>query len=510
MPRLERNPHHSFPRCRANVPRLLLVLGATMLGACDEGKKEEGNTEVAFRSACPEGETRIQNLQLTANADLESDPRFGSDEVGRYLVHAVRDNDGAGDAVGLSRIELVRLAPDGTPAGPPTILGSSTTHNVSPDAYDNLVVWVAYGSVDSTQGRVVVHDLTTGMEYSLTDPTTEVFDPHVSGHSDAQGTVQGIIVWRERFPDTAGASVMAYINDLGTFSGVQLGGGNLPALTVDVGDRYVVWEQLHNGQIDTVGYDLLRGRTIGIATDPALNERNPTTSGETIAWEERDALDHSTIVTLYLTGNWQYERVRTEFGAGEEPSLSSSLLAFTQTDPNQVRSLNIFELATGDLFIGSADVYGSAGSHHVHGTDVVYLSESGGQPDLYAERILPQCTAVPDDAPDSAEEAIDVLGSSIPVLANESATSLHNQLDVAQAKIAGAEADLAAGKTNQARNGFCQARKKLSTFIALVDSKLEGGEIDPTVAAELIELATLGQTFIDQRLAEAGLGPCPD
>jgi hypothetical protein len=398
------------------------------------------------------------------------------------------------------------------------VLGAELTHNVSPDAYDNFVVWAAHESAESTQGQVVVHDLATGEELVLGDPSTEISMPRVYGH-DYGGALGAWVVWQELLPNTyvppgapeIGVQVRAYSTHWETNAPVTIGAGYASSVTVDIGERYVVWEQVSNDQSDIVGYDLLLGRQVAIAVDPTLNERNVTTFGLTIAWEEQDVLGDSRIESLTRSGFTSFDETRASLGLGEEPSLGASLLAYAVPGAGE-RQLHIAERDTGDVFAASLDLASSKGSHNVHGSDVAYVSDSDGQTEIYLERVLPACTPLDDedDVPDSAEEAIDDLVSTVPTLSDGSDASLLNQLAHAQSKIADAEADLATGETTKARNGFCQARRKLSTFIALVESKIEDGGIAPATGEALIQEANVAQALIDQRLAEAGLSPCPE
>jgi hypothetical protein len=154
---------------------------------------------------------------------------------------------------------------------------------------------------------------------------------------------------------------------------------------VEVGSRYVVWEQLDPVSLHfkIKAYDLWMGSLLIVAEDPAREERQPATYGDFIVWQERDGSN----TTLWA-------RNMTTFGA-----------PFLVADPGA-----------------------SVGSASIDGDLIAYQSRVSGNYDVYVYRLSDGTTYRVTDGPE--DELLSNVSGSLLAFVDR-----HAQLDVSVAQL---------------------------------------------------------------------------
>ena len=213
-------------------------------------------------------------VRITASDDyFETSPTLGSDDVSDMVVytscHLLPDG-----SIGLGEIMCQRLDADGLPDGPVIQVSDGTTDDRLNDVSGPLIVYSAFLTMGSQVGQVKVFDLNSGQTETITEDAAAIFEARICGTA---------VVWTQCDPD--GFKVMYYDLAWGTSLPVKVGGPSPPARNVDIGERFIVWEEGPTYQNDIKAYDHILGTTTTVSNDPDSDEGQPATSGNWVVWE---------------------------------------------------------------------------------------------------------------------------------------------------------------------------------------------------------------------------------
>ena len=183
-------------------------------------------------------------VAVTQSDDYDTSPTLGEDATGEMVVYTSQVFSGGSYSPGV--IMCQRLNADGTTSGQAIQISDGTTDDQLPDVSGNRIVYTAFIGTSGLDGKIKVHDLATGTTTELMSEADRVREAHIYGD---------IVVW------TQGWSGNTWVNyfDLNWPSGttpVIIGGPNPPSSRVNIGSRYVVWEQVVDGQYDIGGFDI--------------------------------------------------------------------------------------------------------------------------------------------------------------------------------------------------------------------------------------------------------------
>ena len=97
--------------------------------------------------------------------------------------------------------------------------------------------------------------------------------------------INDVAAWIEVLPNGNGQVVANLVNS-GTPVQTTVIGGPVPSASqVNVGDRFIVWDQFVSGQYDLAAYDTQLGQSFTIANNSTVNEQAASSEGNYIAFE---------------------------------------------------------------------------------------------------------------------------------------------------------------------------------------------------------------------------------
>ncbi len=211
-------------------------------------------------------------VAVTQSDNYDTSPTLGVDATSEMVVFTslVLGSDGY---YGPGDIMYQRLDTDGTTIGEVIKISGGLTDDWLNDVSGSRIVYTAL-EIGSSEGKIMLYDLAIGTTTELMAEADTVHEARIDGD---------IVVW------TQGQNGNRRVNyfDLNWPSGttpVTIGGPNPPSFNVDIGSRYVVWQQLVDGQYDIGGYDIYGGDYVSVSADSDLDERVPATFGEYIVW----------------------------------------------------------------------------------------------------------------------------------------------------------------------------------------------------------------------------------
>src|SRR5262249_31132350 len=180
--------------------------------------------------------------------------------------------------------------------------------------------FVVYSAIDPTTATGIVrfYDIISGSTLDLMPAPDTIGEARIDGD---------IVAWGQ------GAAPASRIEMLDLtwqmLTSITLSRGCGVAGAVDVGSRYVVWEEFDPVTVHTkiMAYDLVMGSTNTVAADPAKDERQPATNGDFVVWQERDGSQTS----LWARNLTTFDAPFQVAGPGAivaSPSIDGDLIAY--------------------------------------------------------------------------------------------------------------------------------------------------------------------------------------
>ncbi len=279
--------------------------------------------------------------QITKDVAFHTTPTLGADVNGNLVVFTTRQyaNPLGPGVVSFQRLLDGAAKDDAVPVSTPPAAGDDPTDDELNDVSGNLIVYTKYRS--GYDGDVMLYDINT-RESTFVAGASTMHEARISGN---------MIVWVEEPPE--GSMVMLFDATLaGTGAeATVLAGPN--ASDAEIGDRLVVWAEKNGTQRDVKAFDLLTGRYITIANDANVDERNPSTSGTWVVWEEAPPLDKTVSwIRAYDVTNPDPTTIRTVVDDGyvnANPTISGNLIAWESNIAGNY-DVWVYRIAEGDSF----------------------------------------------------------------------------------------------------------------------------------------------------------------
>ncbi len=325
---------------------------------------------VSARSASASETLDVFEFQVTSTEDFETTPTVGADADGPIVVYTSRPMLETGFGPGF--IWFQRVDGDSI-VGDPVQVSTGGGDDVLNDINAGRIVYTSYDSISSISGSVIIYDTATG-SHTVLGSAAALQEARIWGNNVAW--VQG----------AAGATqVMLFdLTKLGTpnAQAQPLAGPTPPATAVEIGDRFVVWQEVSNRQTDVAAYDLVAKQRVNVAADPGLNERSAATSGDWVVWEAR-AVTNAT-GTAIVGKNLQTGETRTIANGAvvhAAPSIDGDLVAF---ESRQTGNFDVFVYrldldATFQVTTNSFDQT----LNNVFGEHVAYVDNRTGSSDVF-------------------------------------------------------------------------------------------------------------------------------
>lgn len=312
----------------------------------------------------------VTEYQVTDTTLWETTPTLGNDGINDLVVYTQRDFTGSYFTEG--DIFYQRLV-GGVPVGNPVQVTSNETDDQINDVSGDHIVYTAFDSLGSAAGTIMHYRISTG-ELQPIGSAVSIQEARI--HDE-------IVVYRQ---GGAFSSHIMYF-DLTWWPSVidpaMLPGQRPPTFDVEIGDRFIVWCELSDGQFDIVAYDLTTGRREEITSTPDTDEWRPATSGSWIAWQ---AVDHGSPLIMRIRAyDFSSDELRELTKPGRRPRIDGDLLTFESDDDGNF-NVYVYRISTGETFTVTTDPSDQY-LNDVFGDLVAYVDQRTGNEDIYVAKL---------------------------------------------------------------------------------------------------------------------------
>jgi len=309
--------------------------------------------------------------QVTWDANGHSTPVLGHDSISDYIVYTQYSI--VNGAPGNSSIYYQRVA-SGQPTGSPVPVANSGENQYLNDASGDYIVYTLAPSAGMA-GDIILFQISTGLSRPLTS-TGDCSWPRIYGN---------YVIWLETL--VAGTQILLYdVTSVGPVQTTLIAGPTPSVGDAAIGDRFIVWSQLVNGQNDVAAYDMVKGLSVPVAANPQLNEQHVATQGAWITFETSsvsnptgisiEAINMDTGVTLTIADNGLIN---------QRPNISGDLLSY-ESNVLGYFQIFIYRLAEGDTFQVTASTYDEH-LNNIHGNLVTYVDDRTGNYNVFASSL---------------------------------------------------------------------------------------------------------------------------
>lgn len=344
---------------RATRWRALVAAGPCAAAACVLAAAEPALGARALAS---------EEIQITSAPTVDTTPRLGEDPFTELVVYTRQEELASGPGPG--RVYYQRYDASGR-IGEAQRVSFGPTHDVADDASGEEIVFTAFAPT-SPLGHLMLHRVSTGVTKQVTG-LGEIRGARIHGST---------IAWVE---GSVGATRVLTLDldllDEGVVPTI-VAGATPPATDVEVGERFVVWQEESGGQRDVVAHDLETGEEVVIAADPDVDEGSPATSGEWVVWEEGSGA--ATAIRALHVATGERRTLVDDGGANLAPRIDGDLVAW-ESDAAGSFDLRLHRLSTKETF-RLTDHPADQRLGDLRGESVAYTDARDGDRDVFVAR----------------------------------------------------------------------------------------------------------------------------
>ncbi len=312
--------------------------------------------------------TEVRATDFGDSIDYETTPTLGQDSTSEILVYTWQEySEVTGYGPGI--IKYQRLNPDGTTNGPVINVSDSDTDDVLNDIGGKQIVYSAFISTTSIQGKLMLYDIPSDTQQELMSEAGTIRESRIHGD---------IVVWTQ---GAAGNSRIYYL-DLNWPAGISpvvLAGPTPPATNVEVGEKYVVWDVDMGGYYEVYAYEIATGLTHLIASDPPLDQRQAATFGDWIVWGAHNGSD--TTVKAYNRTTDDLRTIADNGSTCRLPSINGDFIAW-ESNVSGDYDIWLYRISDGTSYQVTDHPYDQL-LNNVYGNKVAYIDLRDGDLDVY-------------------------------------------------------------------------------------------------------------------------------
>lgn len=304
--------------------------------------------------------------QVTFDLDEQSTPTIGRDAIGDYVVYTSRPL--VNGQLGASDIYYQRIE-NSQPVGDTVAVAVSSANEYMNDASGDYIVYRALSGYTS---RIMLYQISTAQTRELT---------HQAGCTSPK-IFGDVVVWLQA--SVAGVQVMTYRISSGEPVEPMAIAGPVPsAQEVQIGDRFIVWSQLVNGQSDVAAYDMQNGLSFSVSNDPGFDETAPATDGAWVVFQARNRVVYAGIAIYAVNlDTWEVREVANNGASNQRPNISGNLISYESNIPGNW-DIFVYRLPEGDTFPVTTRPEDQFLSD-VLGLTVAYVDNRNGNTDVFS------------------------------------------------------------------------------------------------------------------------------
>lgn len=316
--------------------------------------------------------------RVTDSIFHESTPTIGNDGTRNLVVYTSREllNTGMFDQ---ADIYWRYLDDKGAPVGNPfRLTAAPQTDDVLNDVDGDYIVYTAFENTTSLAGNIMLYSISRGQIRPLSD-LGFVRDPKINGN---------YVVWLQGPP----GSTEVILYDLRTNIAQTLAGPAPPTFFVEIGSRFVVWASL-DGDYDIWVYDFELGAQYAITASALTDERYPSTDGDWIVWEARDASSPTGRIEAYNGRTGEFRVIVADGAINRLPSAHSDRITW---ESNKAGNFDVYlhRLETSETFQVTSDA-GDQYLNDIYGNLVAYVDRRFGDEDIFVSHFTQSPVSVP-------------------------------------------------------------------------------------------------------------------
>lgn len=255
----------------------------------------------------------FEEHQVAGAITYDTTPTLGADSISPIVVYTSRLLSDGG--YGPGSIYYQRLTAGGAPMGSPEMVSTGSTDDQVNAVSGGRIVYTAYDSQNTMAAHIMLYEIATNTHTAITYASS-VREARIRGDK---------IAWCQ---GSSPSSVLMLYDISNGGQAQQIAGPYPTALNPEIGERFLVWDQLAGSQRDIYAYDLETGTTLTVSADPSVDEWTPYTSGPWVVWEVRIPGMAATRIEAanLLTGE---RRVIVDNGAASYlPTINGDLIAY--------------------------------------------------------------------------------------------------------------------------------------------------------------------------------------
>jgi len=300
------------------------------------------------------GVSVVDNVVANTSA-YETNPTLGADRFGSLVVYTSQQVFGS--VLGPGEIMIQRLQ-NGAAVGAPQNLSTGFTDDQLNDIYGDNIVFTAFENVGVGQIMLFQQGAAAAVPISTVGAVREA---KIHG---------SIVVWIQGSPGATSA-VLWDVNWLGSgLLPMVISGPTPPVSNLDVGDRFVVWDERVASNRDVVAYELSTGIKHSVAADPVAQERLPVTMGPWVVYESLTSTSSTDIIAKNL--DTSEVRIIAQNGVqNRNPAIDGDFITYESNVTGNF-DIYLYHIPTGQthpLITGSGDQFLS----NVMGGKVAYV-----------------------------------------------------------------------------------------------------------------------------------------
>ena len=277
--------------------------------------------------------------------------------------------------------------------------GQVRTVNLSPGYASDQTLFAGTfdnGLYKSTDGGATWTNVNYGLMTSQNgylgqgvDITSVALSPgYASDHTLFAGTFDRGVFLSETGGVTSDGTELAFLNISSGYPYFSvLMAGPIPQVEEGaVGDRFIVWSQIVNNQVDLAAYDMQTGLSFMVANDPALNETTPSTEGAWIVFETESVSAPNGVAIKAKNIDTGEIRTIVDNGAfNGRPTISGNLISYESYTPTTAQ-IYVYRIQQGDTFQVTSGTYNEH-LNNLKGNLVTYVDNRNGNDGVFVSTL---------------------------------------------------------------------------------------------------------------------------